>query len=200
MTGRLGPQGSGRTLAKGFAAVIIVILMIGAVAGYLFYTRYVQGTVTLSITDPPLVPPGNGQHYDPTILHIYLTFSTVQIHQGGLGNPSNNTWATIVGPQKTIDMISVLTTTKVLGTGRLSTGTYDQLRFQASTAVVTFSNLGNVTYTIPSSSIKVSITGGGFESSPGSNVNLLLTVSFDNNEILAMNGHLSPHVSAQVSA
>jgi uncharacterized protein DUF4382 len=187
-------------MAKGIAAVILVILIIGAVAGYLFYTRYVQGTVTLSITDPPQATPGNSQQYDPRIVHIYLTFTTVQIHQGGLGNPSNNTWTTIVGSPKTIDMISVLTSTKVLGTSRLSTGMYDQLRFPVASATVTFSNIGNVTYTVPSDSFKVSITGGGFESSPGSNVSLLLTISFDNTEMLAMNGQLTPHATAQVTA
>ena len=186
-------------MAKGIAAVILVILIVGGIAGYLFYTRYVQGSVTLSITDPPQALPGNSHQYDPSIIHIYLTFSTVQIHQGGLGNPSNNTWTTIVGSPRVVDMISVLTTTKVLGTTRLSTGTYDQLRFPVATATVTFSNIGNVTYTVPSGSVKVSITGGGFESSPGSNVNLLLTISFDNSEILAMNGQLTPHAIAQVT-
>ena len=187
-------------MAKSVAAGILVILMIGAVSGYLFYTRYVQGTVTLSITDPPQASSGNGHRYDPSIIHIYLTFSTVQIHQGGLGNPGNNTWTSIVSSPKTVDMISVLTATRILGTTRLSTGTYDQLRFPIAIATVTFSSNGNVTYTVPSDSLKVSITGGGFESSPGSNVNLLLTISFDSNEILAMNGHLTPHASAQVTA
>lgn len=186
-------------MAKRIAAVILVILIIGGIAGYLFYTRYVQGSVTLSITDPPQPSPGNGHQYDPSIIHIYLTFSTVQIHQGGLGNPNNNTWTTIVGSPKPVDMISVLTSTKVLGSTRLSTGTYDQLRFPVATATVTLSNIGNVTYAVPSDSLRVSITGGGFESSPGSNVNLLLTISFNNNEILAMNGHLTPHASAQLT-
>jgi hypothetical protein len=186
-------------MAKGIAAVILVILIIGAVSGYLFYTRYVQGTLVLSITDPPQAPHGNGQ-YDPTILHIYLTFSTIGIHQGGLGNPSNNTWITVVRSQATVDLISVLTTTKVIGNVKLPTGTYDQLRFPVSSAVVTFSNLGNVTYSIPSDSLKVSITGGGFESSPGTSENLLLTISFNNIEILAMNGHMTPRATAQIVA
>jgi hypothetical protein len=52
-------------MAKSTAAVILVILIIGAVSGYFFYTRYVQGTVVLSITDPPQAQPANGQQYDP---------------------------------------------------------------------------------------------------------------------------------------
>ncbi len=185
-------------MAKGIAAVILVILIIGGVSGYFFYTRYVQGTVVLSISDPPLAQPGRGQQYDPSILHIYLTFASIEIHQGGLGNPTNSSWYTIVGSQKTVDMISILTVSKILGSARLATGTYDQLRFPVSAAVVTFSNFGNVTYTIPSDSLKVSITGGGFQSSPGATMNLRLTLFFDSNEILAMNGHLTPHATAQI--
>jgi hypothetical protein len=97
-----------------------------------------------------------------------------------------------------VDMISILSIAKTLGSARLATGTYDQLRFPVSTAVVTFSNLGNVTYSIPSDSLKVLITGGGFQSSPGSSVNLRLTLSFSSNEILAMNGGLTPHATAQI--
>ena len=186
-------------MGKGFAVVILVILMIGAVSGYLFYTRYVQGSVILNVTDPPQGQGNNSHQYDPTILHIYLTFTTVEIHQGGLGNPSNNTWITIPISQKTVDMISVLTVSKTIGSARLSTGTYDQLRFPVSKAIVTFSNLGNVTYSVPSDTMKVSITGGGFQSFPGSTANLLLTISFNNNEILAMNGNLTPHATAVAS-
>src|SRR5207245_9317363 len=123
-------------MAKGTAAVILVILMIGAVSGYFFYTRYVQGTVVLSISDPPQAQPGSGRHYDPSILHIYLSFARMEIHQGGLGNPSNSNWYTIVGSQKTRDMISVLTVPATLGPVPLVTGTYAGVRFPVSAAVV----------------------------------------------------------------
>jgi len=79
-------------MTKAAGAVILVILVIGAISGYLFYTRYVQGTVVLSITDPPQVPLGSHQQYDPSILHIYLTFATMEIHQRGFG-----TLATVAG-------------------------------------------------------------------------------------------------------
>src|SRR3989449_11185357 len=149
-------------MAKGKAAVILVILVIGAISGYFFYTRYVQGTVVLSISDPSTAQPGNGRQYDPSILHIYLTFGRMEIHQGGLGNPSNSSWYTIVGSQKTIDMISVLTVPETLGSARLATGTYDELRFPVSAAVVTFSNIGNVTYTMRAVTSKSPFPGAGF--------------------------------------
>src|SRR2546427_1139128 len=187
-------------MEKGAAVFILLILVIGEFWGFFFYTRYVQGTVFLSTPAPPLAQLGSGRQYDPSILHIYLTFARMEIHQGGLGNPSNSSWYTIVGSQKTVDMISVLTVPETLGSARLATGTYDELRFPVSAAVVTFSNIGNVTYTIPSGSLKVSVTGGGFQSSPGATVNLRLALSFDDNEILAMNGRLTPHATAQIVA
>src|SRR5436309_12866290 len=81
-----------QAMAKGTAAVILAIRIIGAISGYFFYTRYVQGTVVLSITGPPEVQPGSGHQYDPSILHIYLTYATIEIHQAGCGNSSNNAW------------------------------------------------------------------------------------------------------------
>ncbi len=175
-----------------------MILIIGAIAGYYFYRDYAQGTVTLNITDPP---GGNGSnpHYNSTILHIYLLFTGIDIHQSGIGSTNDTGWRAIVGSPTTVDMISVLTSSKTFASVNLPTGTYDQLRFPAATATVTFSTIGNVTYILPSDLMRVSISGGGFQSSPGTRTQLLLTISFNNAEILAMNGHLTPHATATIT-
>jgi uncharacterized protein DUF4382 len=183
-------------LAKGKIATVLVILIVGLIAGYFFYHDYAQGSVTLSITDPPAN--GGNQHYNSTILHIYVTFVGFQIHQAGVGSTNDTGWHSLVGLPTTIDMLSVLTTSRTLATANLATGSYDQLRFPIPTAIVTFSTVGNVTYTVPSSSFKVSITGGGFQSSPGTHTQLLLTISFNDAEIVAMNGMLTPHATATV--
>jgi uncharacterized protein DUF4382 len=185
-------------LAKGKIAVVLVILMIGGVAGYLFYHDYAQGTVTLAITDPPVSVNGTNQHYNSSILHIYIRFSEIDIHLGGFGSQNSTGWSPMVSTPTTVDMISVLSTSRTLASLNLATGTYDQLRFPVSNAIVTFSNIGNVSYTIPSNSLRVSIVGGGFQSAPGTHVNLLLTMSFSDSEIMAMNGNLTPHSKAQI--
>ena len=95
-------------------------------------------------------------------------------------------------------MISVVNNPKTLTSTNLATGTYDQVRFPVASAIVTFSTVGNVTYTVPGGTLKVSIIGGGFQSSPGTRTNLLLTLSFSDSEIMAMNGQLTPHLTAQV--
>src|SRR2546421_12877306 len=102
-------------MAKGTAAVILSILIIGAISGYFFYTRNVQGTVVLIITDPPQVQLGSGQQYDPSILHIYLTFTMTEIHQGGCGNSSNNGWDAKDGADTTVAMISAFTIAEAAG-------------------------------------------------------------------------------------
>jgi hypothetical protein len=182
-------------LAKGKIAAVLVILIVGLTVGYFFYHDYAQGSVTLSITDPP----GGNHHYNATILHIYVTFVGFQIHQAGIGSTNDTGWHSIVGLPTTIDMLSVLSASRTLATANLATGSYDQLRFPISTAIVTFSTIGNVTYAVPSNSLKVSITGGGFQSSPGAHTQLLLTISFNDAEILAINGMLTPHATATVA-
>jgi len=191
---------SGRkVLAKAKIAAVLAILIIGGIAGYFFYHDYAEGIVTLSIIDPPLAQTGNSQHYNSSILHIYVRFSEIDIHQVGLGTTNSTGWYSVVGSPVTVDMISVLNAPRTLGSANLATGTYDQVRFPVSTVIVTISMVGNVTYSIPSDLLRISITGGGFQSSAGVRVNLLLTVSFSNSEILAMNGRLTPHATATLT-
>ena len=191
---------SGRkVLAKAKIAAVLAILIIGGIAGYFFYHDYAEGIVTLSIIDPPSAQPGNSLHYNSSILHIYVRFSEIDVHQVGLGTTNSTSWYSVVGSPVTVDMISVLNAPRTLGSANLATGTYDQVRFPVSTVIVTISMVGNVTYSIPSDLLRVSITGGGFQSSAGVRVNLLLTVSFSNSEILAMNGRLTPHATATMT-
>jgi hypothetical protein len=186
-------------LAKGKIAAVLAILMIGGVAGYFFYHDYAQGTIILSIQDPPTPQNSNSQHYNSTILHIYVTLTEIDIHQSGIGITNDTGWTPmVVGFPRVVDMISVVNNPKTLTSTNLATGTYDQVRFPVGSAIVTFSTVGNVTYTIPSGILRVSIIGGGFQSSPGTRTNLLLTLSFSDSEIMAMNGQLTPHLTAQV--
>ncbi len=164
-------------LAKSTIAVILAIIIIGSVAGYLFYTNYVQGTVTLSIIDPP---PGSSP-YPSNVQHVYITFTKIEIHGANgasVGNESG--WHTITASQ-TIDLVAALSVSQTVGSIKLSTGKYDMIRFFASTATITTAGI-NATSNIPSGSqtgVKVLITGGGFQVTPGTTVNLQLTLQFD---------------------
>ncbi len=167
-------------MSKGPVAVILAIIIIGSVAGYFFYTNYVPGTLTLTITDPAQAPLGNSQQYDPTIRNVYVTVSGFQIHIAGQGNSSG--WNPMPVTTQTVNMMTVLSSSKVLGIMKLSAGKYDSFRFDVTGVNVTF----------------VSGANGGLQITATSSVTVLLTLSFNNNEILAMNGSLTPVAKATV--
>jgi len=185
-------------LSKGPIAVILAIIIIGAIAGYVFYTNYVQGTMTLTITDPAQAQIGNSQQYNSSITHINAAFSQFQVHVAGQGDSSG--WQTIKISPQTIDMISVLSLSQVLGKVPLPAGKYDSLRFNVTGVTVSFSGGTSVSYTVPSGSLKVPVTNGGFQITATSSVTVQLTLSFNNNEILAINGSLTPVATAKVVA
>jgi hypothetical protein len=183
-------------LTKGPVAVILAIIIIGSVAGYVFYTNYVPGTLTMTITDPAQAPPGNSQQYDPSIANILVIVSGFQVHVAAQGNASG--WNSMPISTQTVDMITVLTGSKVLGTMKFSAGKYDSLRFNITGVTVNFVSGTSSSYTVPSGTLKVPIPNGGFQISATSSVTVLLTLSFNNREILAMNGHLTPVAKATV--
>jgi hypothetical protein len=183
-------------LTKGPVAVILAIIIIGSIAGYIFYTNYVPGTLTLTITDPVQAPPGNSQQYDPSITNIYVTVSGFQVHFAGQGNASG--WNTMPISTQTVDMISVLSGSKVLGTMKFSAGKYDSFRFNVTGVTVNFVSGTTASYTVPSGTLKVPVPNGGIQITATSSVTVLLTLSFNNNEIMTMNGHLTPVAKATV--
>jgi len=184
-------------LSKGPIAVILAIIIIGSVAGYLFYTNYVQGTMTLTLTDPAQAQYGSSQQYDPTISHINVSFSQFAVHNAGQGNSSG--WMVINISPTTIDMMSVLSVSKDLGKVPLPVGKYDSLRFNVTSVTVSFLGKPSVMYSVPSGSLKVPVTNGGFQITATSSVTVQLTLSFNNSEILAMNGSLTPVATAKVT-
>src|SRR3989442_13748619 len=94
----------------------------------------------------------------------------------------------------------VLTLSQVLCKVSLPAGIYDIPRFNVTTVTVSFSGKPSVMYTVPSGSLKVPVTNGGFQITAASSVTVQLTLSFNNNEILAMNGYLTPVATAKVVA
>jgi hypothetical protein len=168
-------------------AVVLALVVLGAVAGVLFVA---PSNTQISIRDPPQ------QSYDPTIQAIYVTFTSIEVHVANARNDSG--WTTII-TGATINLFTVLNVSKVLGKASVPAGKYTELRFNVNKVIVTISGL-NVTFTIPSGSLKVPITGGGFQVYGALTVNVELDLSFRTTEILNNpTSTLNPVATAKVA-
>ena len=88
-------------------ATVLVLVVIGGVAGFFFYA---PSNVQLSIKDPPQQP------YDPTIQAIFVTFTSIDIHTA---NSADNTgWHTLAS-NTTVNLFTVLNVSKVLNKAML---------------------------------------------------------------------------------
>lgn len=152
-------------------AIVLVLVVVGGVVGFLFYA---PSNVQISIRDPPQ------QSYDPKITAIFVSFTSIEIHTANAGDTSG--WHTIT-TSATVNLLTVLNVSKVLGKASLPAGKYTELRFNVSHVIVTISGV-NVTFTIPSGSLKIPITGAGAQAYGALTVNVLLDLSFKNSEIL----------------
>lgn len=157
-------------------ALAIATIILGASISVL-YLYYAPSHLTLSIADPP----PNG--YSSSITAIYVNISEIDIHTAGADN--NSGWHTIA-TSESLNLMSIISASKLLGTTSLPAGKYSDLRFFTSQAVITI-NGANSTYTIPSggqTGIKVPIPNGGFHIYGGQTLNVQLDLSFNNNQIL----------------
>src|SRR5690349_11859608 len=127
-------------------AIALILIVVGGVAGFLFYA---PSNAQISIKDPPQQP------YDPSIQAIYVTFTSIELHTANAGSDSG--WHTIT-TSTTVNLFTVLNASKVLGKASLPPGKYTELRFNVSAVIVTISGI-NVTFTIPNGSLKIPITG-----------------------------------------
>ena len=125
-----------------------------------------------------------------------MNVSGFQVHVAGQGDSSG--WNPIATSAQTIDMIRVLNVSKVLGTMKFSAGKYDSFRFNVTGVMVDFVSVASAIYTVPSGTLKVPVPNGGFQITATGSVTVLLTLSFNNNEILAMSGYLTPVAKAVV--
>jgi len=107
-----------------------------------------QGNLSVLLTDPPTVPAG--------VTAIYVTYSNVAVHVGDAGNQTGWTNANTTG---TVDLMKMVNVSTTIATVKVSTGVYNALRFNVSSAQVTF-NGGNYTAFVPKAELTVIIPGG----------------------------------------
>lgn len=106
------------------------------------------GTLSVLLTDPPNVPDG--------VTKLYITYSNLAVHVSGAGNDSG--WAQIKA-QGTIELIGTVNVSQTLSSVKITSGDYNLLRFNISSALVTY-NGKNFTAFVQDGRLLVPIVGG----------------------------------------
>ncbi len=107
-----------------------------------------QGTLDVLLTDPPNVPAG--------VTAVYVTYNNVAVHVRDAGNQSGWTNSNTAG---TIDLMKLINYSTTIASIKVTTGVYNALRFNISSAAVTF-NGKNYTAFVPRAMLTVLIPGG----------------------------------------
>ncbi|MDG6904930.1 MAG: DUF4382 domain-containing protein [Nitrososphaerota archaeon] len=111
------------------------------------------GTLQLSMIDPPNVP--------ANVVQVYINYTSIQVHVANAGNQSG--WYNVTS-KGTIDLTKIVNSSAVLGSAKLPVGTYNIVRFNVTSAMVTINGtsgkLTNYTATVPSGMLQSVITGG----------------------------------------
>ena len=106
------------------------------------------GTLDVLLTDPPTVPSG--------VTAIYVTYSNVAVHVSGAGNESGWTNSNTTG---TLSLMKLVNVSSTIATIKVSEGTYNALRFNISSAAVTY-NGKNYTAFVQGAVLNVAVPGG----------------------------------------
>ncbi len=111
------------------------------------------GTLSVLLTDPPTVPNG--------VTALYATYNDIAVHVSDAGNQSGWYKVTATG---TINLMSVINVSQTIATGNIPSGTYNALRFNITSAQVTYDGKNYTALFVEDStgatSLTVPIVGG----------------------------------------
>jgi len=142
---------SRRVILSGLGALAVAALLIGVA----FYTGASPGggtanagTLSITLTDPPHVPPG--------VTAVYVIFSGLAVHISDAGN--NSGWTTIKSAGG-IELIGTTNVSQTISSAKVQSGIYNLLKFNITSAKVTFDGV-NYTAFVPLATLVVPIIGG----------------------------------------
>ena len=122
------------------------------------------GTLQISMQDPPNVP--------PEVTAVYINYSSIQVHVANAGNQSG--WYSVTSSGKA-NLTSLIANSKLLGSAKLPSGTYNIVRFNVTSALVTVGGK-NYTATVPSGKVQA-VLSRGVDVKSGQTSTLLIDIS-----------------------
>src|SRR5713226_9294075 len=144
-------------ILSGAAALVVAasILAVSVLSGFSLLPNVktttssgAPGTLSVLLTDPPHVPLG--------VTKVYISYSNLEVHVSEAGNQSG--W-TLLKPSGSIELLGTVNVSQTISSAKISTGYYNLLRFNISSAQVTYDGK-NYTAFVPTSELTVPIIGG----------------------------------------
>ncbi|MGI0091900.1 MAG: DUF4382 domain-containing protein [Nitrososphaerales archaeon] len=126
------------------------------------------GVLAAQITDPP-----NPPNVPAGTTHVYINYSDIEAHTTDQNN--NSVWFTIANAGK-IDLLSVINVGLTLGSAQVTSGIFDQVRFDIANATVTFGGL-NYTAIAPMNGITIPLTNGGARVGPNASAGFVIDIT-----------------------
>ncbi|MDE1865035.1 MAG: hypothetical protein KGH94_00125 [Candidatus Micrarchaeota archaeon] len=150
---------SSKNLVIGIAAIIIVVAILalalsgrapsnGGQSSTVLSSSGGSGTVVLSITDPPQVPPGTSA--------LVLSYTGLKLHETG---NSNSTGFIDLSSSGSVNLTSLVNVSQVVAVANVPANvSFDSIVFTGASAKITINN-STYNVTVPSSSLRVKFSG-----------------------------------------
>jgi len=126
------------------------------------------GVLAAQITDPPDPPTAPAG-----TTHIYITYSDIEART--IDQNNNHVWFTIA-KAGSVDLMSILNVGLTLGSAQVTSGIYDQARFDITNATVTFAGK-NYTASVPLNQIVIQLSNGGALVKPNASAGFVIDVT-----------------------
>lgn len=145
------------TVLSGAVALILAVAVIAAAVltgvPFPFTSKVINpsappGIFSILLTDPPYIPQG--------VTAIYITYDDLALHVFGL--PIDSGWAGL-SSRGTIDTLGLVNISQTISSTKVPAGFYNILRFNITSAIVTFES-NNFTASVRNNFLIVPIIGG----------------------------------------
>ncbi|MDG6998983.1 MAG: DUF4382 domain-containing protein [Nitrososphaerota archaeon] len=131
----------------GLIAIALIVAAMFVPGSNIVKSSSQSGTLGIQLTDPPVVP--------KDVSAVYISYSEMAVHVSDAGN--NSGWYQ-VAPAGEIDLMSLLNTSVTLGSSQVTSGVYNAIGFNLTSATVT-ANGANQSAFISNDRMTVPIAG-----------------------------------------
>jgi Domain of unknown function (DUF4382) len=162
-----------KSLIGGIIGVIVAFALIAG--GTIYFTGSFfglgasstggSGTLQVFMQDPPQVPAG--------VTDVYINYTGIEVHISNASG-SQSGWYPVTTGTQSINLTSIVADSKLLGSTTLPAGTYNLVRFNVTSAVVTYNGV-NYTAKVTSGMVQAALTGVSVKS--GATSALLIDIS-----------------------